>query len=435
MEITEELKNIFDSLYDGILIIDNKGIVKYINSSYTRITRLEEQDIINKKLLDVRKDSHLTEVMKTGKKKIGLYRTIADIKYLVNMVPIYKNNKIIGGISVVNDMQDIQKTLDSTLNTLNSLKEKVRILNKNKYSFDSIIAVDKRSIELKKYTQKIAKNDSNILITGETGTGKELFANAIHGYSKRKNAPFITLNCASLEKEMLERELFGFSENGKEEIGLFQLADGGTLYLEEVSELDYSLQNKLLKVLQNMTIRKIGSLNEIPVNFRLICSTNRDLLMLVEKGQFRMDLYYRISVIPLKLLSLKNRRDDIPVLADKFLKDLSFKYRKDIYFSEEVVDILYNYDWPGNIRELKNIVEFLFNTVDDSVIVNENLPEYLNLNKKIENIKNLDKYIKEVEKKYIKKVLTNYEDNLEGKKKAANALNISLATLYNKLNS
>lgn len=435
MEITEELKNIFDSLYDGILIIDNKGIVKYINPSYTRITRLEEQDIINKKLLDVRKDSHLTEVMKTGKKKIGLYRTIADIKYLVNMVPIYKNNKIIGGISVVNDMQDIQKTLDSTLNTLNSLKEKVRILNKNKYSFDSIIAVDKRSIELKKYTQKIAKNDSNILITGETGTGKELFANAIHGYSKRKNAPFITLNCASLEKEMLERELFGFSENGKEEIGLFQLADGGTLYLEEVSELDYSLQNKLLKVLQNMTIRKIGNLNEIPVNFRLICSTNRDLLMLVEKGQFRMDLYYRISVIPLKLLSLKNRRDDIPVLADKFLKDLSFKYRKDIYFSEEVVDILYNYDWPGNIRELKNIVEFLFNTVDDSVIVNENLPEYLNLNKKIENIKNLDKYIKEVEKKYIKKVLTNYEDNLEGKKKAANALNISLATLYNKLNS
>lgn len=435
MEITEELKNIFDSLYDGILIIDNKGIVKYINPSYTRITRLKEQDIINKKLLDVRKDSHLTEVMKTGKKKIGLYRTIADIKYLVNMVPIYKNNKIIGGISVVNDMQDIQKTLDSTLNTLNSLKEKVRILNKNKYSFDSIIAVDKRSIELKKYTQKIAKNDSNILITGETGTGKELFANAIHGYSKRTNAPFITLNCASLEKEMLERELFGFSENGKEEIGLFQLADGGTLYLEEVSELDYSLQNKLLKVLQNMTIRKIGSLNEIPVNFRLICSTNRDLLMLAEKGQFRKDLYYRISVIPLKLLSLKNRRDDIPVLADKFLKDLSFKYRKDIYFSEEVVDVLYNYDWPGNIRELKNIVEFLFNTVDDSVIVNENLPEYLNLNKKIENIKSLDKYIKEVEKKYIKKVLTNYEDNLEGKKKAANALNISLATLYNKLNS
>lgn len=435
MEITEELKNIFDSLYDGILIIDNKGIVKYINPSYTRITRLKEQDIINKKLLDVRKDSHLTEVMKTGKKKIGLYRTIADIKYLVNMVPIYKNNKIIGGISVVNDMQDIQKTLDSTLNTLNSLKEKVRILNKNKYSFDSIIAVDKRSIELKKYTQKIAKNDSNILITGETGTGKELFANAIHGYSKRTNAPFITLNCASLEKEMLERELFGFSENGKEEIGLFQLADGGTLYLEEVSELDYSLQNKLLKVLQNMTIRKIGSLNEIPVNFRLICSTNRDLLMLAEKGQFRKDLYYRISVIPLKLLSLKNRRDDIPVLADKFLKDLSFKYRKDIYFSEEVVDVLYNYDWPGNIRELKNIVEFLFNTVDDSVIVNENLPEYLNLNKKIENIKSLDKYIKEIEKKYIKKVLTNYEDNLEGKKKAANALNISLATLYNKLNS
>lgn len=435
MEITKELKNIFDSLYDGILIIDNKGIVKYINPSYTRITRLNEDEIINKKLLDVRKDSHLTEVMKTGKKKIGLYRTIADVKYLVNMVPIYDNDEIIGGISVVNDMQDIQKTLDNTLSVLNSLKEKVEILNKNKYSFDSIIAVDKRSVELKKYSQKVSKNDANILITGETGTGKELFASAIHGYSKRASAPFITLNCASLEKEALEKELFGFSENGKEKIGLFQLVEGGTLYLEEISELDYSLQNKLLKVLQNMTIRKIGTLNEIPVNFRLICSTNRDLLALADKGEFRIDLYYRISVIPLKLLSLKNRREDVPVLADKFLKDLSLKYRKDIYFSEEVIKVFYNYDWPGNIRELKNIVEFLFNTVDETVIVNENLPEYLNLNKKIENIKTLDKYVKEAEKKYIKKVLLNYEDNLEGKKKAANALNISLATLYNKLNS
>lgn len=435
MNINRDLRNIFDSLYDGILIIDNKGIVKYINPSYTRITKLKEEDIVNKKLLDVRKDSHLTEVMKTGKKKIGLYRTIDEIKYLVNMVPILDNGEIIGGISVVNDMQDIQKTLDKTLSMLNSLKEKVKTFNKNKYNFDSIITVDKNSIETKNYSKKIALNDSNILITGEIGTGKELFAHAIHGHSNRFSLPFISINCAYLDKDSLEKELFGYEDpiSKNEQDGLLQLVEGGTLFLDDISELDYSLQNKLLKVLQSMTIRKIGSLKEIPVNFRLICATNRNLLELVESGKFRRDLYYRISVIPLNLPNLRNRRADIPILANKFLDDLSLKYRKEILFSEEVINVLCKYDWPGNIRELKNIVEFLFNTVEGKVISLDDVPDYLYFQKKLEKIKNLNEYTKDIEKKYIKKVLNNFEDNLEGKRKAANSLGISLATLYNKL--
>ena len=438
MRIDDNLKNIFDSLYDGILIIDKNGIVVYTNPSYTRITKINKEDILNKRLLDVRKDSHLTKLMKTGIKEIGQYRTINNIKYIVNMVPIIEKGEIVGGISVLNDMQDIQKNLDKTLAILDNLKEKVKILNKSKYSFDSIIAVDKGSIELKNYSKKISLNDSNILITGESGTGKKIYAHAIHNGSNRASFPFIAINCTTYSKENLEKELFGLEQDGfyeekRRKIGLLQLVDGGTLFLDEISELDYSLQTKLLHVLQEKTFTKIGGLKEIPVDFRLISTTNKDLLELVNQDKFRKDLYYRISVIPLNLLSLKNRKGDIPALANKFLKDLSIKYRREVSFSEDVIKILLNYDWSGNIRELRNIVEFLFNISDTSVITIEDLPDYLYLNQKDESYKNLNDYLKECEKKYIRKILNNFEDNLEGKKKTAKLLGISLATLYNKL--
>ena len=435
MKIDNNLKNIFDSLYDGILIIDKNGIVVYTNPSYSRITKINKEDIVNKRLLDVRKDSHLTKVMKTGIKEIGQYRTINNIKYIVNMVPIIEKGEIVGGISVLNDMQDIQKNLDKTLAILDNLKEKVKILNKSKYSFDSIIAVDKSSVELKNYSKKISLNDSNILITGESGTGKKIYAHAIHNGSNRASFPFIAINCTTYSKENLEKELFGleqdaFYDEKKRKIGLLQLVDGGTLFLDEISELDYSLQTKLLHVLQEKTFTKMESLKEISVDFRLISTTNKNLLELVNQGKFRKDLYYRISVIPLNLLPLKNRKGDILALANKFLKDLSIKYRREVSFSEDVIKILLSYDWSGNIRELRNIVEFLFNISDITI---EDLPDYLYLNKKNESYKNLNDYLKECEKKYIKKILSNFENNLEGKKKTAKLLGISLATLYNKL--
>ncbi|WP_261789640.1 sigma-54 interaction domain-containing protein [Fusobacterium animalis] len=281
-------------------------------------------------------------------------------------------------------------------------------------------------------------NDSNVLITGESGTGKKVYAHAIHNESDRANYPFISVNCTTFSKENLEKELFGleqdvFYDDKRRKIGLLQLVDGGTLLLDEISELDYSLQTKLLHVLQEKTLIQIGGLKEIPVDFRLICTTNKNLLELVNQGKFRKDLYYRISVIPLNLLPLKSRKGDIPALANKFLKDLSIKYRREISFSEDVIKILLNYDWSGNIRELRNIVEFLFNISDGTVITVEDLPDYLHLNKKIESYKNLNDYLRECEKKYIRKVLNNFENSLEGKKKAAKLLGISIATLYNKL--
>lgn len=444
LKITEWVKIILDSLYDGILIIDSEGIVRYINPAYTRITKVKEEDIIGKKLSDVRKGSYLTEVIKSGKLQLNVHRKIDEVEYIVNMVPIYgKKNKVLGGISLLNELNDVYK-LTEKLNLskiiIQNLKEHVKSLGSGKYNFDDIIAVDKKSVEIKEFAKRIALTDSNVLITGESGTGKELYASAIHNFSLRKDFPFIPVNCASFEKSLIESELFGYEEgtftgakkNGK--TGLFQLANGGVLFLDEIGELEYGLQGKLLRVLQEKSIRKIGGSKEIPIDVRLICATNKDLFKLMEEGKFRRDLYYRIAIIPLTIPPLRERKDDIPALANKFISDLSQKYKKDMFLSQEAIQLLKEYEWCGNIRELKNIIEFTFNMREERVILKEHLPIKVEENILDSEIIELNEYINKVEKEYINKAIAKYGDSVEGKKKAAKALGISLATFYNKLN-
>ncbi|MFR8989898.1 MAG: sigma-54 interaction domain-containing protein [Fusobacterium sp.] len=444
LKITEWVKIILDSLYDGILIIDSEGIVRYINPAYTRITKVKEENIIGKKLSDVRKGSYLTEVIKSGKLQLNVHRKMDEVEYIVNMVPIYgKKNKVLGGISLLNELNDVYK-LTEKLNLskiiIQNLKEHVKSLGSGKYNFDDIIAVDKKSVEIKEFAKRIALTDSNILITGESGTGKELYASAIHNFSLRKDFPFIPVNCASFEKSLIESELFGYEEgtftgakkNGK--TGLFQLANGGVLFLDEIGELEYGLQGKLLRVLQEKSIRKIGGSKEIPIDVRLICATNKDLFKLMEEGKFRRDLYYRIAIIPLTIPPLRERKDDIPALANKFISDLSQKYKKDMFLSQEAIQLLKEYEWCGNIRELKNIIEFTFNMREERVILKEHLPIKVEENILDSEIIELNEYINKVEKEYINKAIAKYGDSVEGKKKAAKALGISLATFYNKLN-
>lgn len=444
LKITEWVKIILDSLYDGILIIDSEGIVRYINPAYTRITKVKEENIIGKKLSDVRKGSYLTEVIKSGKLQLNVHRKMDEVEYIVNMVPIYgKKNKVLGGISLLNELNDVYK-LTEKLNLskiiIQNLKEHVKSLGSGKYNFEDIIAVDKKSIEIKEFAKRIALTDSNVLITGESGTGKELYASAIHNFSLRKDIPFIPVNCASFEKSLIESELFGYEEgtftgakkNGK--TGLFQLANGGVLFLDEIGELEYGLQGKLLRVLQEKSIRKIGGSKEIPIDVRLICATNKDLFKLMEEGKFRRDLYYRIAIIPLTIPPLRERKDDIPSLANKFISDLSQKYKKDMFLSQEAIQLLKEYEWCGNIRELKNIIEFTFNMREEKVILKEHLPIKVEENILDSEIIELNEYINKVEKEYINKAIAKYGDSVEGKKKAAKALGISLATFYNKLN-
>ena len=445
MEINNWEKVILDSLHDGVLIADKHGIVKYVNPAYTRITMVSSEDIVGKALSKVRPGSRLPTVIKSGNELLRIPRRVGDIEYIVNMVPIIENNKIIGGISILNEITEMYKLVEQLNKSqvmIKNLENQVKGMANTKYSFDDIVSVDIGSVETKKLARKIARNESNVLITGESGTGKELYVNSIHRESCRQNNPFVAVNCATFDTNLLESELFGYEEgaftgakkSGK--IGIFELANGGTLFLDEISEMNYVLQAKLLRTLQENTVRRIGGLKEIPIDVRIIAATNRSLEKMVEENKFRKDLYYRIVVFPLNILALRNRRDDIKPLIKHFISEMANKIKSNIEISEDAVNILYNYDWPGNIRELKNTIEFATNMMDDYTIKTEHLPKIIQMEgvkKNIIKLRPLDEAIRALEISEIKNALITYGNTVGGKKKAAEALGISLATLYNKL--
>ncbi|WP_026477197.1 sigma-54 interaction domain-containing protein [Alkaliphilus transvaalensis] len=445
MKINNLDKKIFDALYDGVLIADHTGVVRYINPSYTRITKVEKEAIVGRSLYEVRPGAQLPSVITSGKKLLRIQRKVGNVEYIVNMAPIIEGNEIIGGISILNEINDIYK-LTEELNQSNlmikRLEKAMKSMGKAKYTFEDIISNDLNSLETKNLAKRIARKDSNVLITGESGTGKELYANAIHNASDRQNNPFIPVNCATFDNNLLESELFGYEEGaftgakkgGK--IGLFEVANGGTLFLDEVSELNYGLQAKLLRTLQEGTIRRIGGVKEIPVDVRVIAATNKSLEKMIEVNSFRIDLYYRIAVFPINIYPLRERREDIRALVEIFLDQMNKKMNRDLKIQGDLINLLCNYNWPGNIRELKNTIEFAINMTDDDLIKLEHLPKIIQsegIRTNLLKLKLLEEIIRETEMVEIKKAIDIFGDTVEGKKRAAEALGISLATLYNKL--
>jgi PAS domain S-box-containing protein len=445
MKFGELNSSIFDSLYDGVLIADKDNNVVYVNPAYTRITKVEAKDIIGRKIGDVRIGSRLPEVIKSGEKLLGIKRSVNNVEYFVNMVPVFENGEVVAGISILNEINDIYKLMEELNNSkriIKDLKKKIKANDKAKYTFDSIIGEDAKTEELKKFGRKIAKKKVNILITGESGTGKELLAQAIHNGSDRRDEPFIAINCATFEANFLESELFGYEEGaftgakkgGK--MGLFQKAEGGTIFLDEISEMEYNLQARLLRVLQENIIRPIGAINEIPIDVRIIAATNRNLENMIINKEFRADLYYRIAVFTIDTIPLRERKGDIKPLINYFLGESEQKFNKKVKLSEEAFNVLYNYKWEGNVRELKNIIEFGVMMTDEALIRVEHLPKKLQIEgikESVINVRLLKDAVREFEEKEINKVIDIYGNTLEGKKKAAEALGISLASLYNKM--
>jgi transcriptional regulator with PAS, ATPase and Fis domain len=445
MNINSWVKIILDSLYDGVLIADSDCIVRYVNPAYTRITQVEVEDILEKSLTEIRPGARLPYVIKNGKQLLGVPRKVGNVEYIVNMVPIMENGEIIGGISILNEVNDIYKLteqLKQSTMTIKKLETHMKSIERAKYIFEDIISVDKRSLDTKNLAIKIAEKGTNVLITGESGTGKELYAHSIHNGSKRQDGPFVAVNCATFDSSLLESELFGYEEGaftgakkgGK--IGLFELANGGTLFLDEISEMNYGLQAKLLRVLQENTIRRIGGLSEISIDVRIIAATNRNLEKMIEENKFRRDLFYRIAIFPINIPPLRERKEDIKPLIDYFMNEIANELKRSINISKDVLKILYNYEWPGNIRELKNTIEFAANMTDDYNIKVDHLPKIIQaegIKKNLIKLKPLEEVAKEAEIAEIKKAIYTYGDTVEGKKKVAKALGISLATLYNKL--
>ena len=432
--IQDKMTNmIINEIDNGIILIDNLGKIKVINSEVEKSLMKDKEEIIGKSIyeimpgidLDEKQDFYTEKRVKIkGRKK----------SFMIKNIPVIMEDKKVSNIIKLNE-------------TTNVIKNAYMLMEgKNRINFEDIIGNSPQTISAKKLAKSVAKTDSSVLIRGESGTGKDLFARAIHNSSNRCEAPFIAINCASIPDTLLESELFGYDEGAftgaKKEghIGKFELANGGTLFLDEIGDMPLRLQPKILRVLQEQKFMRVGGQEVISVNFRLITATNKNLEEMIVENKFREDLYYRINVIPIHIPALREREGDVDLLIHHIMERCCNKLGVDTKeFSKEVKVLLNRYNWPGNISELENTIEYLVNTVEGDTIEYVDLPynikEHLPHNEINSNSnKGLNQMVEDYEKHILKEYLNQYGKTTKDKQKMAKDLDIDLSTLYRKLN-
>lgn len=433
--------NVMEAINDGILICDDSATVVYVNSEYTRITGVSYAEIVGYPLLNIRPGAMLPQVIKTGKALSGVYRREGEIEYVVDMAPIYIADEIIGGVSLVKDITEVRKLseeISKYAKKTDRLKNMVDRLYQAKYTFDDILGNSPQIQDTLRIARRAARGDADILITGESGTGKEVFAQAIHNAGIRATGPFVAINCAAIAPTLVESELFGYEEGaftGAKKggrLGVFEIANGGTLFLDEIAELDLGMQAKLLRVLQERTIRRIGEAGETAVDVRIVAATNRDLATMVKENQFRADVYYRLNVLAIRLPSLRERISDTDLLAEHFFLGQSRKLGRSFQVDEGVIRMFRRYSWPGNIRELRNVIEYTTNMCEGSQVTIFHLPSWLHT-EGAADVGQLATLVQSYEKKLIQSLIERHGGTMEAKRRIAKQLGISLATLYNKL--
>ncbi|MEA4973639.1 MAG: sigma 54-interacting transcriptional regulator [Candidatus Metalachnospira sp.] len=347
-----------DFSYNGIIILKDDFTVAYLNQFASEYLNIPIETILGKTYTRFFPNSALVETMKTGEKQLNMTSIRNNKKTIVSRFPIKSANGLIGGIAIFQDYGKLQKF---EVQMRHKFSERGLTAH---YTFENILCKSPVTRQVIKQARLYAESDSTILITGESGTGKEVFAQSIHNASARKDGPFVAINCAAIPENILESELFGYSEgaftgaskNGKE--GLFQQAHKGTVFLDEIGEMPLSMQSKLLRVLQEKQVHPIGSDTVFPVDIRIISATNKDLNTMVQQKTFRLDLLYRLNVLNLHLPPLRRRREDIILFADEFLSEKSPSvYNKNLQIIHEMMEHLSQYPFPGNYRELENILE------------------------------------------------------------------------------
>lgn len=416
----------------GIVTVDRAGHIKQINNKAKTILGLVEQEHEGFLLSDLLPSQIVKQLIEEGVKITRCEVQTApprEVHCLVSANPITVSGKLMGAVLRLSDFKEIASTVYEFSGQCIET------------TFDDILG-DSPPINLaKNQASKVAESDSTVLILGESGTGKEMFARAIHTNSPRKDRPFIAINCAAIPETLLESELFGYDDGaftgarrgGKP--GKFEMATGGTLFLDEIGDMPLHMQVKILRVLQEGVVERVGSLKTAKVNVRIIAATHRNLNQLVKEGGFREDLYYRLNVVPISVPSLRERKQDVPVLLDYFLTKYKVKMNRDLTgFSDEVMKTLQAYHWPGNVRELQNAVEYAVNIETDVVIDNSSVPAtILHQSKPKRQDAQLAEKVKEYELLLIQEAMKEFEDTEDCKKLAAAKLGISLPTLYRKL--
>lgn len=440
----DALLTVMDAFNEWFVVINEKGIITSISDDYKEFLGCDNP--IGKKVEDIIENTKMGKVLKTGIADIGGIQEIKGNKMIAMRVPIKKDGKVISAVGKVvfkdiSDFHALSKKLLDLEKEVEFYKSKIAENKTAKYSVENIIGHSNKIRKVKDLIGKVANTNSNVLINGESGTGKEMIAHSIHNSSKRYLAPFIKINCASIPAELLESELFGYEEGaftgakkgGKK--GKFELANGGSIFLDEIGDMNINMQAKILRVIQEREIESIGGSGVKSVDVRIITATNKNLEELVKKGEFREDLYYRLNVVKIVSPPLRERKEDIPALANALR--IKIAKRLDVYvegISKDAIECLGNYDWPGNIRELENVIERAINLLDSNIMIKtEHLSKrftsakYKRYSDKNEYLKTI---VEEVEKEVILECLNRNNWN---KNKTAQILGISRAGLYKKI--
>lgn len=450
------MKNFNNILFHAIksmyytIVTDEKARVIFLSKNYEELLNIKPDDYIGRPVQEIVENSEIPRVLKTRKEEIGHLFTLKDgLTVVCNRIPIIDKGVLYGVISSatfydLNKVSPLNNQIEELKKENMEYKKRINELySKQQYSINQVIGDSDKISDIKNTVVKFANSNLTFLITGETGTGKEVFASAIHNLSSRKNENFVKINCAAIPKDLLESELFGYEpgsfsgalKNGK--IGKFELANHGTLLLDEIGEMPLALQSKILRVLQENELERVGGIKTIKLDVRIICSTNQKIEEQVEKGLFRRDLFYRINVVEINLPPLRERLEDIRPLSKFFIDKTNVSYGLGITGLKKEVYALFNeYKWEGNVRELQHVLERACVTAGSGPLKLEHFDFLLSRIYKKDRIKNdklndsLNNITAEVEKEKIIKTLIETKGN---KTSAAKLLNIDRSSLYNKL--
>lgn len=443
-----DYKEILDNLDVDVYVADKAGITVYVNDGYLKSTNSKKEDLINKSVYelleegDVFKHSTIPQIIKTKSPVTATGRDMFSDgretnRYASGKPVLDDNGNLKFAVVSIFDTNKLKLRYDEFISKIKK-EEAVRVAKKENIFINSMIGTNDAINKIRHTIDKVAGTDATVLITGESGVGKESVADRIYLLSNRVDKPYIKVNCTAIPANLLESELFGYEKgsftgaNAKGKMGLFEMADKGTIMLDEIGDLPIELQTKLLRVIQQKEIMKIGAAKPIKIDVRIISATNANLKEKIKEGKFREDLYYRLSVVPIIVPPLRERKDDIEKLTKYFISSFTKKYNKELDTTEEFINALRLYDWPGNVREMQNIIEYLVICSDGQTMDLNKFYETIgddNLNAEIEEennnfYENLDNY----EKKLISKALTKYG----GVRKAAHHLKVNPSTISRK---
>lgn len=437
-------KTVVNTIRDGIMIVNTNGAIVSVNEAFSHITGFSREDVIGHTCKILQCDVCEEAMANGGEHWCSLFHqgAIDNRKGQIrrkdgNMIHVLKNaailrdaeGHVIGAVGTIADLTEISEKENQL--------EAFRLHLRAKDGFHGIIGTSPPMIRLYDMIENAAHSDAPVIIYGESGTGKELVSQAIHEIGDRKNQPFVKVNCASLTESLLESELFGHVRGAytgayKDRVGRFEKANEGDIFLDEIGDLPLSTQVKLLRVLENKVIERVGSSSPIHTDVRIISATNQDLLQLVEEGDFRKDFYFRINTIPIFLPPLRERTGDIPLLAETFFRKLQLKSGRHIErIGKDTMDILMSYSWPGNVRELKGAFEYAFVTCYGDEILPQHLPQTINIKLREKKVSKKTAFnLSEIERQELLDVLRQTGGN---QSKAAEILGISRVTVWNRM--